>query len=195
MQKTVKKWVEITLTNADMAEKAKELAKESKHLANLTAKKKRVNDVFKNKMDATSNQIIHLTDVIDKGFEEKEIECVETRDFNRKIKFYFDKDGVLVGQEKFTEYDMQTQIDDYLDQVFSPPSDAEIEQMLAEEAARAKRKREMEEQQEQEYQDLANLADKTSEQLDHLDDTDAHHGNLKADDLEPDEEQSDDTGF
>jgi hypothetical protein len=166
--KTTKRTVEVTLTKTELAEKGLLLAKETKHLGQLTIKKERVMKVFKNKIASSEDEIIRLSDVIDKGIETRQMDVVCVKDFERKMKFYYDAEGVLVDREPFTDYDHQTSIDDYLDTVFAPPSEDDLANLEIEIQERERRKREQDEAKEREYDELANLADATAKNLDDL---------------------------
>lgn len=203
-KKNIKRIVEVTLTTREVAERGIQLAKESKHHTNLTVRQKKVAQVFKNKLESSANKILTLTDVIDKGYEMREMEVRVVKDYTRKMKFYYSTEtGALVDQEKFTEYDHQTSIEDEFNDLVSVPTDEELADLEREISDREEAKRKAEEKQEQDYQSLADLADKTSTQLDNMDDANVNtepvdtgnetpeDGGLH-DDIEPDDKKKGD---
>lgn len=98
--------VSFKLTDEEKAKKAEIAAHASSEHADLVIKKKAEVEKFNAKIKTASAQVTKLLLEINNGFEEREAECIEVKNFEgNEVEYWLD--GVIVKRRELTENDRQ----------------------------------------------------------------------------------------
>lgn len=103
--------VKFALTEAQKAEKGVEAAKASQHLTTLEIEKAREMKTMGARIKDASSRVTTLLSEIHSGFEEREVECIEHKDFDKKEVQYW-HEGKIVFSRPMRDDDKQLELKD-----------------------------------------------------------------------------------
>lgn len=109
--KTVKRPLPFNLTDAEKATRGLEAAKLNTDIAQLTIEKKMATEEYSAKIKDRTARRNDLLTQIDDGKENREVECVEVKNFeSNKVEYYFE--GEKITERDLTEEDKQLELDE-----------------------------------------------------------------------------------
>lgn len=81
---TFSRWLPVKLTDEETLEKAKKLSRLERERASVEVEKKSVMSRFQQELKEFAGQIAELSRAIEKGEEQREVECAEDTSFEKK---------------------------------------------------------------------------------------------------------------
>jgi hypothetical protein len=112
MEQIAVKTIRVILTDKEKSEMARELTEKLARKTEITAEKKEAASDFKSQIDTLDKEIGALSLLIHSGYRTEERNCIIEKDFDKKIKFFKDKNtGEIIDQAPFATDDYQKELE------------------------------------------------------------------------------------